>query len=108
SSDGHGGISRPEAEGQKLALARAYKRAGFGIDTVGYFEGHGTGTAVGDAAELAALSSARREANSEAPKAPIGSIKANLGHTKAAAGAAGLLKAVLALEAQILPPNTGC
>ena len=62
SSDGHGGITRPEAEGQQLALARAYRRAGFGIETVGYFEGHGTGTAVGDAAELSALAAARREA----------------------------------------------
>jgi enediyne polyketide synthase len=108
SSDGHGGISRPESEGQKLALARAYRRAGFGIDSVAYFEGHGTGTAVGDAAELAALSSARREADPGAPRVPVGSIKANIGHTKAAAGIAGLLKATLAVHAQVLPPNTGC
>lgn len=108
SSDGRGGISRPEPEGQLLALRRAYRRAGFGIDTVGYFEGHGTGTAVGDAAELAALSQARRETGVAAPAAPIGSIKANLGHTKAAAGVAGLIKATLAVGAQLLPPNTGC
>jgi enediyne polyketide synthase len=108
SSDGHGGISRPEAEGQKLAIARAYRRAGFGIETVGYFEGHGTGTAVGDAAELAALSSARREAAPDAPLAPIGSIKANIGHTKAAAGIAGLIKAALAVHSQVIPPATGC
>ena len=107
SSDGHGGISRPEAEGQKMALARAYRRAGFGIDSVGYFEGHGTGTAVGDATELTALSRARREAP-EAPPAPVGSVKANIGHTKAAAGVAGLIKAAMALGAQLLPPNTGC
>jgi enediyne polyketide synthase len=108
SSDGHGGISRPEAEGQKLALARAYRRAGFGIETVGYFEGHGTGTAVGDAAELNALTTARREAAPDAPLAPIGSIKGNIGHTKAAAGVAGLIKAALAVHAQVIPPATGC
>jgi enediyne polyketide synthase len=108
SSDGHGGISRPEAEGQKLALSRAYRRAGFGIETVGYFEGHGTGTSVGDAAELVALSSARREAARGTPPAPIGSIKANIGHTKAAAGVAGLIKAALAVHSQVLPPTTGC
>jgi enediyne polyketide synthase len=109
SSDGHGGISRPEAEGQKLALARAYRRAGFGIETVGYFEGHGTGTAVGDAAELTALSSALKEAGQEASTtAPIGSIKANIGHTKAAAGIAGLIKATLAVHHQVVPPATGC
>ncbi|HEY3566943.1 MAG TPA: beta-ketoacyl synthase N-terminal-like domain-containing protein, partial [Thermoanaerobaculia bacterium] len=107
SSDGHGGISRPEAEGQKLALARAYRRAGFGIGTVGYFEGHGTGTAVGDAAELTALSSSLREAGA-GTQAPIGSIKANIGHTKAAAGIAGLIKATLAVHHQVIPPATGC
>lgn len=108
SSDGQGGISRPEPEGQVLALRRAYRRAGFGIGTVGYFEGHGTGTAVGDAAELTALGRARREADPVAPPAPVGSVKANIGHTKAAAGVAGLIKATLAVNAQLLPPNTGC
>ena len=106
SSDGHGGISRPEAAGQRLALRRAYERAGFPIDSVGYFEGHGTGTAVGDATELQALVGALREAGASAPAA-IGSIKANFGHTKAAAGVAGLIKATLAVEQQILPPHTG-
>ncbi len=119
SSDGHGGISRPEAAGQRLALARAYRRAGFGIETVACFEGHGTGTAVGDATELAALSQALREALQaggagaagtarDGLPAAIGSIKANIGHTKAAAGMAGLIKAVMAVESQILPPTTGC
>jgi enediyne polyketide synthase len=110
SSDGHGGISRPEAAGQRMAIARAYRRAGFGMETVGYFEGHGTGTAVGDAAELAALSGARREAGITlapgAQRAVVGALKANIGHTKAAAGVAGLIKAALAVHHQILPPNT--
>jgi enediyne polyketide synthase len=108
SSDGQGGITRPEVEGQRLALRRAYRRAGFGIDTVGLFEGHGTGTAVGDATELQALSSALREAvPSRATATAIGTVKANIGHTKAAAGIAGLIKATLALQAQVLPPTTG-
>ncbi len=115
SSDGGGGITRPEVEGQLLAIQRAYQRAGFGIDTVTYFEGHGTGTAVGDATELRALALARREAASMAEPtqsniepAVISSIKANIGHTKAAAGVAGLIKAVMAVHTQILPPTTGC
>ncbi|HVG28736.1 MAG TPA: type I polyketide synthase [Pyrinomonadaceae bacterium] len=108
SSDGRGGITRPEVEGQGLALQRAYKRAGFGIETVAYFEGHGTGTSVGDATELKALSQARRRAARDAPPAAIGSIKANIGHTKAAAGVAGLIKATLAVHTGILPPTTGC
>src|SRR5205823_3340074 len=108
SSDGNGGITRPDVDGQRLALKRAYSRAGFGIGAVAYFEGHGTGTSVGDSVELKALSLARREANDQGFPAAIGSIKANIGHTKAAAGVAGLIKSALALKAGIIPPTTGC
>ncbi len=108
SSDGNGGITRPEIDGQLLALRRAYARAGFGIETVAYFEGHGTGTEVGDSVELQALSRARREARGQTFPAAIGSIKANIGHTKAAAGVAGLIKSALALQARVIPPTTGC
>jgi acyl transferase domain-containing protein len=107
SSDGSGGITRPEVDGQVLAVKRAYQRAGFGIETVAYFEGHGTGTAVGDATELRTITQALRAAGAEGPAAVIGSVKANIGHTKAAAGVAGLIKATLALHHQLLPPNTG-
>src|SRR5688572_1034278 len=93
SSDGAGGITRPEADGQIQALRRAYRRAGFDIGSVGYLEGHGTGTQVGDAVELEVLTRARREANGGARAAALGSVKANIGHTKAAAGIAGLIKA---------------
>ena len=109
SSDGSGGITRPEVEGQIIALRRAYARAGYGPETVAYFEGHGTGTAVGDAAELQALTRARREASMDnLSPAVVSSIKAIIGHTKAAAGVAGLIKATMALGAQILPPTVGC
>ena len=107
SSDGSGGITRPEVDGQMLALKRAYKRAGFGIDTLAYFEGHGTGTVVGDAVELRSLSTLRHQSNPGAPQAVIGTIKGNFGHTKAAAGIAGLIKATLVAYHQILPPTTG-
>jgi len=108
SSDGKGGITRPEVDGQLLALRRTYRRAGFGIETVAYFEGHGTGTSVGDTVELQALSRARSESNAQASPAAIGSIKANIGHTKAAAGIAGLIKATLAVKNGVIPPTTGC
>ncbi len=108
SSDGSGGITRPEMSGQLLALERAYRRAEYSIDSVAYFEGHGTGTAIGDAVELQALSQARRAASDHAPAAAIGSVKANIGHTKAAAGVAGLIKAAMALQAKVIPPTTGC
>ncbi|GIF72118.1 type I polyketide synthase [Asanoa siamensis] len=108
SSDGKGGITRPEVSGYQLALDRAYERAGFGIDSIGLFEGHGTGTRVGDATELTALSLARRAADPNSAPAAIGSIKGMIGHTKAAAGVAGLIKASLAVHHQVLPPAIGC
>jgi enediyne polyketide synthase len=107
SSDGKGGITRPDADGHLLAIQRAYQAAGFGIDTVAYLEGHGTGTAVGDATELRAFSEARRRAREDAPPAAISTLKGNIGHTKAAAGVAGLIKATLAVHHQIIPPATG-
>ncbi|AIG78877.1 Hypothetical protein AJAP_30260 [Amycolatopsis japonica] len=107
SSDGKGGITRPEASGHRLALKRAYDKAGYGVETVSYFEGHGTGTALGDATEIEALSTARRDADPLAERAALSTIKANIGHTKAAAGVAGLIKATLAVYHQVIPPATG-
>jgi enediyne polyketide synthase len=100
SSDGKSGNSL------RLALCRAYERAGFGIDTVSYLEGNGTGTAVDDAAELRALTGALLSAGVIRPVS-ISTVKANLGHTRAAAGVAGLLKAILAVREQVIPPATG-
>ncbi len=108
SSDGSGGITRPEVAGQMVALRKAYRRAGFGIDTVTYFECHGTGTSVGDATELEALTRARRDADETAAPAIVGSIKATIGHTKAAAGMAGFFNAAMALQHRTLPPQSGC
>ncbi|MGH3242647.1 MAG: type I polyketide synthase, partial [Spirillospora sp.] len=107
SSDGQGGITRPEIAGYRLALRRAYERSGFGIDTVHMFEGHGTGTEVGDKTELTALSQERAAAGGDAAPAAVSSIKGMIGHTKAAAGVAGLIKAVMAVHDQVLPPTTG-
>ena len=107
SSDGKGGITRPEAAGHQLAIDRAYRIAGFGFETVNYLEGHGTGTAVGDATELRAFSASRRQADPDAPPAAISTLKGNIGHTKAAAGVGGLLKAILAIHHQVIPPATG-
>ncbi|MFC7221071.1 SDR family NAD(P)-dependent oxidoreductase [Streptomyces polyrhachis] len=105
SSDGAGGITRPEEPGQLLALRRAYARAGIDPAALGLLEGHGTGTAVGDAVELGALTTLRAGARHPAA---LGSVKANIGHTKAAAGVAGLLKAALSVHHGVLPPTTGC
>ncbi|NJC11465.1 enediyne polyketide synthase [Micromonospora profundi] len=108
SSDGKGGMTRPELSGYQLAMRRAYERAGFGLETVALFEGHGTGTPVGDATELRALSEARRSAGATGTPAVIGSAKAMIGHTKAAAGVAGLIRAAMAVRHQVLPPALGC
>jgi enediyne polyketide synthase len=107
SSDGKGGITRPEAAGHRLAISRAYNRAGYGVETVGYFEGHGTGTALGDATELEAIGSARRNSDPQARPAAVTSLKGNIGHTKAAAGVGGLIKAALSVYHQVIPPSTG-
>ncbi len=106
SSDGQGGITRPEPRGQLLALTRAYQRADIHPSQVSYFEAHGTGTAAGDDAELTALAEAVRSPSGS--PAVVSSIKAIIGHTKAAAGIAGLIKAMMALEFGTLPPTTGC
>ena len=102
SSDGKGGITRPEAAGHRLAIKRAYDRAGYGVETVSYFEGHGTGTALGDATEIEALSTARHDADPLAAPAALSTVKGNIGHTKAAAGVAGLIKATLAVLHQVI------
>ncbi|MEV6823805.1 beta-ketoacyl synthase N-terminal-like domain-containing protein [Amycolatopsis sp. NPDC051102] len=105
SSDGRGtAVYTPLPEGQVRALRRAYAAAGYEPGTVELVEAHGTGTRAGDAAETAAL----REvfgATAPDPWCALGSLKSQFGHTKATAGAAGLLKAVLALHHQVLPPT---
>ncbi|MFD6311030.1 SDR family NAD(P)-dependent oxidoreductase [Streptomyces nigra] len=106
-SDGHGtAIYAPAAAGQARALRRAYESAGYGPQTVGLIEGHGTGTAAGDAAEVAALKTVFASPDpTDAQWCALGSVKSQVGHTKNAAGAAGLLKAVLALQHKVLPPT---
>jgi len=104
SSDGRGAaIYEPSAAGQKKALRRAYAQAGVEPRTIELIEAHGTGTKVGDAVEVTALKDVFGEADE--PWCAIGSIKSQIGHTKAAAGSAGLIKAALALYNKTLPPT---
>ncbi|WP_344404258.1 SDR family NAD(P)-dependent oxidoreductase [Streptomyces longisporus] len=106
SSDGRfKSIYAPRAEGQQLALRRAYDDAGVSVDSIELFEAHGTGTAVGDHTELSALSSVVADGNDDHGYAAIGSVKSQIGHTKAAAGAASLIKLSLALHQKVLPPT---
>ncbi|MFE7957266.1 SDR family NAD(P)-dependent oxidoreductase [Streptomyces sp. NPDC057413] len=106
SSDGRfKSIYAPRAEGQQLALRRAYEDADVPVGSVELFEAHGTGTAVGDHTELSALSTVVAAGTDERGYAAIGSVKSQIGHTKAAAGAAGLIKLALALHQKVLPPT---
>ena len=106
SSDGRGAaIYAPRPEGQVRALRRAYESAGYGPGSVELVEAHGTGTRAGDAAEFAALREVFAAGDAGSAWCALGSVKSQIGHTKAAAGAAGLLKAVLALAHQTLPPT---
>ncbi|OEU78371.1 MAG: hypothetical protein BA865_04125, partial [Desulfobacterales bacterium S5133MH4] len=108
SSDGKDkSLTAPSPEGQERAFRRAYAKAGFSPDTVGLIEAHGTGTAVGDRVEIEALSKIFKNARSNRQSCAIGSVKSMIGHTKSAAGLAGLIKTVLALHHKVLPPTLG-
>jgi acyl transferase domain-containing protein len=106
SSDGKArGLTAPLPAGQLRAMRRAYEMAGFGPSSVGLFEAHGTGTVVGDTAELESTTRLMVEEGAAPRQAVIGSVKTNIGHTKACAGVAALVKAALSLHHRVLPPH---
>lgn len=107
SSDGrHKSIYAPVAKGQSRAILRAYERAGYALKSVELIEAHGTGTRAGDAAEFEGLNLAfQTQAMTDQDECALGSVKSQIGHAKAAAGAAGLFKALMALHHKVLPPT---
>ncbi len=109
SSDGKSqSIYAPNAKGQLRALHRAYDLAEVDPGTVELVEAHGTGTRVGDRVELQALTQCFNTAspdNKNDQWCALGAVKSMIGHTKAAAGSAGLIKAALALHHKVLPPT---
>jgi acyl transferase domain-containing protein/NAD(P)H-dependent flavin oxidoreductase YrpB (nitropropane dioxygenase family) len=106
SSDGRSlGLTAPRKEGQIRALERAYRASGVSPAEVGLVEAHGTGTVVGDRTELGTLTDVYIKAGSAPGSAALGSVKSQIGHTKCAAGLAGLIKATLALHHRVLPPT---
>jgi acyl transferase domain-containing protein/NAD(P)-dependent dehydrogenase (short-subunit alcohol dehydrogenase family)/acyl carrier protein len=106
SSDGRSSaIYAPRAGGQKLALQRAYEDAGTAPATIGLIEAHGTGTKVGDATELSSLIEVFQPPRPAGAWCALGSVKSQIGHTKAAAGVAGIIKAAMALHQKVLPPT---
>jgi len=105
SSDGKtSAIYAPDSKGQVKALDEAYREADITPSTVGLIEAHGTGTRVGDKVEFSAL---KKYFDTDTPKnkIAIGSVKSMIGHSKAAAGAAGVIKSALALYNKVLPPT---
>jgi acyl transferase domain-containing protein/NAD(P)H-dependent flavin oxidoreductase YrpB (nitropropane dioxygenase family) len=108
SSDGRAkGLTAPRPEGQVRALERAYAKAGVSPSTVGYVEAHGTGTPAGDLSEVQALTEVWCKAKAAPAACALGSVKSSIGHTKCAAGLAGLINASLALYHKMLPPTIG-
>jgi malonyl CoA-acyl carrier protein transacylase len=106
SSDGKGkGITAPNPVGQILAVKRAYERIGLAPTSVGLIEGHGTSTTVGDAAELQSMAKVFEEFGMAPGSIALGSVKGNIGHLKGGAGAAGIMKATMALHEKVLPPS---
>jgi acyl transferase domain-containing protein/NAD(P)H-dependent flavin oxidoreductase YrpB (nitropropane dioxygenase family) len=106
SSDGRSlGLTAPRPEGQRRALQRAYRMAGVSPADVGLIEAHGTGTVVGDRTELAALTQVFFTAGASPATCGLGSVKSQIGHTKCAAGLAGLVKVAKALHTGVRPPT---
>jgi acyl transferase domain-containing protein len=106
SSDGRGkGITAPNPVGQRLAVERAWTNAGLSPASVSMIEGHGTSTKVGDVVEVESLNEVFVPSGLAPGSVPLGSIKSNIGHLKGAAGAAGILKAALALHHREIPPS---
>lgn len=99
------GITAPCAESQKELELEVYKNSGINPGTITYVEAHGTGTKLGDPIEINALTEAFRHYTTKKQYCPIGSVKTNIGHTSAAAGAAGVIKVLLAMKHQKIPPS---
>jgi acyl transferase domain-containing protein/NAD(P)-dependent dehydrogenase (short-subunit alcohol dehydrogenase family)/acyl carrier protein len=106
SSDGRDkGLTAPRAEGQLRALHRAYAQARLNPANVALVEAHGTGTVVGDQTEARAIGTLFRDAGGELQSCALGSVKSMIGHSKCAAGLAGLIKTAFALHHKVLPPT---
>ncbi|WP_370896067.1 SDR family NAD(P)-dependent oxidoreductase [Chryseobacterium gossypii] len=106
SSDGKAlGLTAPREIGQVRALDRAYTQVGISPAAVGLIEAHGTGTVVGDKTELSALTNLFSRSGALPGQTHLGSVKTQIGHTKCAAGLAGLIKASLAVYHGVKPPT---
>ncbi|MEJ6479889.1 beta-ketoacyl synthase N-terminal-like domain-containing protein [Nostoc punctiforme UO1] len=99
------GFTAPSVSGQAAVISEAQAIAGVDAETISYIEAHGTATPLGDPIEIAALTQAFNQSTDKKGFCAIGSLKTNLGHLDTAAGVAGLIKTVLALQNKMLPPS---
>lgn len=99
------GYTAPGVNGQTTVIALAHQMAGGNLDNVSYIEAHGTATPLGDPVEIKALTQAFRQHTQRTGFCRIGSVKSNVGHLDAAAGVTGLIKIVLALQHELIPPT---
>ncbi|MGQ3004304.1 MAG: beta-ketoacyl synthase N-terminal-like domain-containing protein, partial [Hydrogenophaga sp.] len=100
-----GGLTAPNGPAQEAVLRAALASARVPASAIGYVEAHGTGTPLGDPIEVGALGAVLGEGRSAAQPLPIGSVKTNIGHLEAAAGMAGVIKVVLAMQRREIPPH---
>ena len=99
------GYTAPSVEGQTSVISAAQTLADVEPETISYVECHGTGTSLGDPVEIMALSNAFKAVGERRNFCALGAVKSNIGHLDVAAGIAGLIKTVLALEHRLLPPS---
>ncbi|HEU4594573.1 MAG TPA: SDR family NAD(P)-dependent oxidoreductase [Pyrinomonadaceae bacterium] len=102
--DGHSnGLTAPNPSAQQSLLRQALRQANLGANSIDYLEAHGTGTRLGDPIEMSSIQAVLGEGRDESERCWVGSVKANIGHLEAAAGIAGLIKVVLALQHAEVP-----
>ena len=105
SNDMRGNLIAPDSQGQVRAMINAYQNAGWSPDDIDLIECHGAGTPVGDYTELAGLRTLWEKTDWTPSQCAIGSVKSMIGHLLTGAGAAGLIKTLLALKNNVLPPS---
>jgi len=99
------GLTAPNPSAQEEVIVKAWRAAGISPQTISFLEAHGTGTPLGDPIEIRGIEKAFRRYTDKVQFCAIGSVKTNLGHLDHAAGIAGLIKAALSLEQQMIPPH---
>ncbi|MBF0411468.1 MAG: KR domain-containing protein [Desulfamplus sp.] len=100
-----GGFTIPSGPAQQVVIRKALESASLTPDQIDYIEAHGTGTALGDPIEVHALDAVFGSSNSRSTPLHIGSVKTNFGHLEAAAGMASLIKVILSLNHNQIPPH---